>query len=71
VKILLNAGADRRAKDKNGKTAWDYARESEIELKFESTKAYRSLKPKCIINPHKKPRRRFRKTRVNLFQTYV
>ena len=46
VKILLNAGADRRAKDKNGKTAWDYARESEIELKFESTKAYRSLKPK-------------------------
>ena len=46
MKILLNAGADRRAKDKNGKTAWDYARESEIELKFESTKAYRSLKPK-------------------------
>jgi len=46
VKILLDAGADIRAKDKNGKTAWDYARESDVKLKFEGTKAYRSLKPK-------------------------
>ena len=46
VKILLDAGADRRAKDKDGKTAWDYARESDVKLKFEGTKAYRSLKPK-------------------------
>ncbi|MDE0784613.1 MAG: ankyrin repeat domain-containing protein, partial [Planktomarina sp.] len=40
IQVLLTGGADAKAKDKNGKTPWDYAEDNE-DLK--GTKAYWAL----------------------------
>jgi hypothetical protein len=42
IVILLKAGGDAKAKDKTGKTAFDYAK-SNYSLKVRGTDAYRQL----------------------------
>ena len=40
IQVLLDAGADAKAKDEGGKTPWDYAQENK---KLKGTKAYWAL----------------------------
>ena len=40
IRVLLDAGADGKARDKNGKTAFDYAQDNE---KLKGTDALRKL----------------------------